>query len=112
MDTIILSIASCYNQKYFLNPLFRKLPEEVKKEIKIISVCIAQKIHGIFIMGFYDDGSIYLRTEAIEGDFDYDEVGAGLEVERIKREEKELLNSLCLSYKILFKSKGVKNENR
>lgn len=96
MDKIVLNAASCYNKKYFLNPDFEDMPDNVKNDIKTITVCLAEKLHCIFTMGFYEDGALYFETSGFENDFDYDEIGAGLEIERLEREEKELIKSLSL----------------
>ena len=39
-DTCVLCGASAYEEKYYLNPDFERLPEEIKKELRII--CILQ----------------------------------------------------------------------
>lgn len=107
IEKIVLNAASCYNKKYFLNPEYEDLPQAVKDDIKTITVCLAEKLHCIFTMGFYGDGSLYFETSGAENDFDYDEIGAGLEIEKLEREEKELIKSLSLWF--LYK-KGIKNK--
>lgn len=107
MEKIVLNAASCYNKKYFLNPDFEDLPQAVKDDIKKITVCLAEKLHCIFTIGFYADGNLYFETAGAESDFDYDEIGAGLEIEKLEREEKELIKSLSLWF--LYK-KGIKNK--
>lgn len=94
----VLAAANCYLQKYFFSPDFDAIPNDIKKEIRIITVCMAQKLHCVFSIGFYDDGSVFLETNADENDFEYDEIGAGLEIAKIRREEAELLQSLSLWY--------------
>lgn len=100
-----MSAASCYNKKYYFNPLLDKLPNKIKEDIKEISICIAEKIHGILAIGFYEDGSVYFEASKEENDFDYDDIGAKLEINRIEREEKELINSLSLWYKLFILKK-------
>ncbi|MBR1444057.1 MAG: hypothetical protein IJ583_11065, partial [Firmicutes bacterium] len=75
-------------------------------DIKPIAVCLAEKLHGIFTVGFYDDGSLYFEAVADEDDFDFDEIGAHLEIEKLKREQKEMIDSLMLWYKIFRKGKS------
>lgn len=104
MSKTILSAASCYNKKYFIEPnMEKRLPEAVKEELKAIVASMAEKLHCIFTLGFYDNGDVFLEASSDENDFDFDEIGAGLEIERIKREREELLNSLNLWYKVYKK---------
>ena len=51
-SNIVLCAANAYNQKFFLNPDYNNLPEDVKKELKIISVGYTEEIGGIFLMEF------------------------------------------------------------
>lgn len=97
----VLSAASCYNKKYYIEPnMEKKLPTQIKEEIKALVASMAEKLHCIFTLGFYEDGSVYIETMSNESDFDFDEIGAGLETERIKREKADLFNSLSLWYNI------------
>ncbi len=116
MKKTVLNAASCYNKKYFLNPDYNDMPEAVKNDIKTITVCLAEKLHCIFTIGFYEDGTLYFETAGTENDFDYDEIGAGLEIQKLEREQNELIKSLSLWYLYKIKNKnspkGSKNENR
>ncbi|MCD8157588.1 MAG: DUF6145 family protein [Clostridiales bacterium] len=96
----VICAASVYKQKYFFNDKYKELPDNIKKEIRIKVVTLAEKLHCIFIMGFYDDGGVYFETRAEEGDFDFDEIGAALEVGRLEREERELTSQLGVWYKV------------
>lgn len=100
MEQVVLCAASSYNKKYYINPSMQKLPEQVKEEVRVVCVSVAEKIHGIFTIGFFEDGTVYMEASKAENDFDYDEIGAGLETERIKREKRELLAALKLWYKV------------
>lgn len=98
MEKIILAAASSFNRKFYFEPDFSELPEEIKKDIQIVCVSIAERVHGIFTMGFYEDGSMFL--EASGDELNFDEIGAALEVERLKKDKKDLINSLTLWYKV------------
>ncbi|MCI8804704.1 MAG: hypothetical protein HFE59_02205 [Clostridiales bacterium] len=101
MKKIVLSAASCYNKKYYINPNMEKnLPSQIKDEIKALVASMAEKLHCIFTLGFYENGNIYIETSSVENDFDFDEIGAKLETEKIKKEKAELLNSLNLWFKV------------
>ncbi len=94
--------ASVYKQKYYFNDKYAGLPDEIKKDIRIKVVTLAEKLHCVFLMGFYDDGDVYFETRAEEGDFSFDEIGAALEVRRLEREERELIEQLGVWYKVFM----------
>lgn len=96
----ILCSASFYKQGYFFNEEFSAIPENIKRELKVITVCLSEKIRGISILGFYrDNGDFYIEAMNSPEDFLYDDIGAKLEVNQVERENKELFNSLSLWYK-------------
>ncbi len=100
MRKITISAASCYNKKYYIDPCMEEsLPTMIKEELKAITSSKAEKIHCIFMIGFYENGDVYIETINNENDFDFDEIGSRLEIEKIKKEKAELFNSLSLWYK-------------
>ena len=103
MEKHILFATSSYNQKYYFNPIAESLPTDIKNSIKQIGIYFVNKVNGIFTLGFYDDGSFFIDYSFLEDDFLCDEIGAKLEVEKIKRENKDLISSLTLWYKVLNK---------
>lgn len=102
MDKTIIFATSSHNKKYYFDELTEKLPEPIKEEIKSMGIYVAEKVNGVFNMGFYEDGSVFIQTTCTENEFEYDEIGAKLEIEKIKREKKELINSLQLWYRLLL----------
>lgn len=100
-ETVVLCAASAYEEKYYLNPGFSKLPEEIQKELKIISVLFVEEIGGIFLMEFDQEGNLRFKTEARDSDYSYDEIGAALMVKEIQKSRQELLRSLELFYKVV-----------
>ncbi len=98
----VICAASVYKQKFYFNDKYAGLPEKIKKEIKVKVITLAEKLHCIFIMGFYDDGGVYYETRSEEGDFFFDEVGAALEVGRLERNERELAEELGVWYKVFM----------
>lgn len=109
MQKKIIFAISSYNKKYYFEPITQSLPLDIKNEIKKIGSRTVYKVNGIFLIGFYENGDLYLELRANENDFDYDEIGAGLEIEKIKKEQKELINSLQIWYRIFVK-KDWRNE--
>ena len=43
-ENTVLCAASAYEQKYYLNPAFEKMPESVRNELQIISVLFVEEI--------------------------------------------------------------------
>ena len=78
---IILCGANAYEQKYYFNPLFSKIPESIQKELNIICVLFTQSAGGVFTIEFEDDGEITMETNVDEDDITYDEIAAGSGVE-------------------------------
>lgn len=103
----VICAASCYNKKHYFNPKMDKLPQKIKGELKAITICLAEKLHGIFTIGFYPDGSVFLESVGDDLDCNYDEIGSVLEVKKLKREEEELFNSLQLWYKNIYLNKSM-----
>ena len=91
--------ASYYEQKYYLNPDFVKLPESIKQELQILCVTFTEKVGGVLTMYFEEDGSLHFQVQSLEGDGRFDEIGSELEIKRIRREHMELLESLELFYR-------------
>lgn len=96
---VVLCGANSYEQKYFFNPDFKKLPQSVQDELHIICVLFTEEVGGIFTILFESDGGVTLETQASEEDYLYDEVSAGLMLGEIRRKRRELLESLSLYYR-------------
>ena len=97
---IVLCGANAYEQKYYFNPLFKQIPDSIKKELNIISVLFTQEAGGIFTIVFEEDGSVSIETNADEEDITYDEITAGLLVGEVRRKRQDLFEALGIYYKI------------
>ncbi len=97
---VVLCGANAYEQKYYFNPLFKEIPESIKKELNIISVLFTQEAGGIFTIVFEEDGAISIETNADEEDITYDEITAGLLVGEVRRKRQDLFEALGLYYRI------------
>ena len=80
-DNIVLCGASSYEQKYYFNQDFDSLPET---------------------MEFDEYGSLQFKTEALEADARFDEIGSALKIKELQRDKRELLESLEMYYKVFF----------
>ena len=100
--TTVLCGANSYEEKYYLNPKFSNLPKQIKDELQIMCVMYVNDVGGIFLVEDDEDGSLHFRTEAIENDTTYDEIGGVLKIKELQRTKEELLRSLELYYKVLM----------
>ncbi len=104
---IVLCGANAYEQKYYFNKDFDKIPESIKNELHIISVLFTQEVGGIFTIVFEEDGSVSLETNAEEDDITYDEISSGLLINEIRRKRQELFESLQLYYRVFVKHEDI-----
>lgn len=109
-ENMVLCGASSYEEKYYLNPAFKGLPDSVCDELQILCVLYTQDIGGIFVMEFTPQGELLMKTEAAEGDFAYDEIGSGLKIKEIQREKRELLEALEMYYKVFILGEGYEED--
>ena len=101
-DKIVLCGASAYEQKYYFNQDFNSLPEAVKQELQIMCVLYTEEIGGVLTLEFDDDGNLQFKTEALDADAMYDEIGSVLKIKKIQEEKRELLESLEMYYRVFF----------
>ena len=57
-EEMVLCAASAYERKFYLNPEFNSLPEEVKQELQIMCVLYTADVGGI-LMVVYDENGNY-----------------------------------------------------
>ena len=101
-ENIVLCGASSYEQKYYFNPDFNSLPESIKQELQIMCVLYTEDIGGILTLEFDEDGNLQFKTEALDADAMYDEIGSVLKIKKLQTEKNELLESLELYYRVFF----------
>ncbi len=99
---IVLCGANAYDKKYYFNENFKKLPENVQEELRIICVLFTEEVGGIFTIGFTPTGEAVMDTQAEEGDLLYDEIGSALLIKKIQSTKKELFESLEIYYRVTF----------
>ena len=95
----VLAVVSQYADKYFLNEELGKLPEEIRKEVLVLLIMVTEEAGGITVLGFEEDGEVYLASTCEEGDLGYDEISAGLLIREIEREHRDLLEQLSQWYR-------------
>ena len=107
---IVLCGANAYEQKYYFNEKFEKIPQSIKEELHIICVLFTEEVGGIFTIVFEEDGSISLETDAEEDDLLYDEISSGLLVGEIRRNRQEMFASLQLYYRVFILGETLEEE--
>ena len=121
MKENIIVGASVYTGKFFINPLYKDIPEQVLEELREIAIIYAQKLHCYFSVNFDDEGNVYFETRAEDWDINFDDIGARLDINKIINEKEELLNSLKLWYRVfileeeideILEHYGEENENQ
>ena len=59
---LVLCASSIYNQKFYLNKEFSKLPDEIKDELHAMCGAFTQEVGGIFMLVFDDAGNLKIQT--------------------------------------------------
>lgn len=99
-DRVVLCGASAYEQKYYFNQDFDALPQQIKDELQILCVMYTEEIGGVLTLEFDEDGNLEFKTEALEADAMYDDIGSVLRIKKIQNEKQELMESLELFFKV------------
>lgn len=105
MSDVTLCGASYYEQKYYFNPEFDKLPVQIKEELQIMVVSYTEKVGGVLTMIFDEDNNLQFQVQSLEGDGRFDEIGSALEIKKLQVEKREFLESLELFYKTFILKK-------
>ena len=99
-EKVVLCGANSYEQKYYFNQDFGKLPEQIRQELQIMCVLFTEDVGGVLILEFSPQGHLTFRVEADEQDYLFDEIGSELKIRQYQREKRELLESLELFYQV------------
>ena len=104
---MVLCGSNSYNQKYYLDRRFEKLPSQVKDELKIMCVLFTEEVGGTITFSFNEDGELEIATGCNEGDVLYDDIGAGLLVKKLQKTRQEFFESLELYYKVFVLGQDI-----
>ena len=99
MDRQVLCGANYYEQKFYLNPAYEVLPQQIKDELKIICVLFVQEVSGIIILEFNERGDLNIVVTAKDSDIYFDEIGSELKVRQLRKDKAELFAQLEEYYK-------------
>lgn len=97
---IVLCGSNAYEQKYYFNDEFDRLPQSIKDELKVMCVLFTEDIGGILTLEFTEEGNLEFDVLCDEGDLLFDDIGCGLKIKQLRTEKKELLEALEMYYKV------------
>ena len=101
-EEMVLCAASAYERKFYLNPEFNSLPEEVKQELQIMCVLYTADVGGILMVVYDENGNLELKVDHKEDDFTVDEIGSVLKIKELQKTKEELFESLEMFYKVFY----------
>ena len=90
----VLCGANYYDQKFYLNPVYEVLPQQVKDELKILCVLFVQEVSGIIVLEFSEAGDLRIVVTHREDDYYFDEIGSELKVRELRVRKRELFEQL------------------
>ena len=101
-EEMVFCAASAYERKFYLNPEFNSLPEEVKQELQIMCVLYTADVGGILMVVYDENGNLELKVDHKEDDFTFDEIGSVLKIKELQKTKEELFESLEMFYKVFY----------
>ncbi|HJD05078.1 MAG: DUF6145 family protein [Mediterraneibacter sp.] len=109
-EEIVLCAANAYEQKFYLNPEFDALPENVKEELKIMCVLYTEDVGGILMLVFDEEGNLELKVDHEENDFFFDEIGSVLKIRELQKTKRELFESLEMFFRVFYLGEDVEQD--
>ena len=100
-EPVTLCGSSWYQQKYYFNPAFDKLPEKVRQELQIMCVTYTEDVGGVLTVEFGEDKEPHFVVRSMEGDARFDEIGSELKIKKLRQEKSELMKKIALFYRIM-----------
>ena len=101
-EKVVLCGANSYEEKYYLNPQFSKLPEHIRQELQIMCVLYTEDVGGILLVVYDEEGNLELKVEHEENDFAFDEIGSVLKIKQLQQTKRELFESLETFYRVFY----------
>ena len=75
-EKVVLCGANSYEEKYYLNPDFEQLPDDVKNELKIMCVLYVHDVGGILTLVFEENGELCFEVTSDDFDPMFDDIAA------------------------------------
>lgn len=108
-EEIVLCAASAYEQKFYLNPEFDSLPENIRQELQVMCVLYTEDVGGILMLVFDGEGNLELKVDHEENDFFFDEIGSVLKIKELQQTKRELFESLELFFKVFYLGEEIED---
>ena len=102
-DKVVLCGANSYEEKYYLNPDFDRLPDHVKDELKIMCVLYVNDVGGILTLVFEEDGELCFEVTSEDFDPTFDDIGSHL---KIKQRKAGSVRSTAVVLPSIFSGRG------
>lgn len=99
---IVLCGANSYEQKYYFNRDFSKLPEGIQQELQVMCVLFTEDVGGVLTLEFSPEGTLEFKVQVDEQDYLFDEIGSELKIRQYQREKRELLEALEMFYRVFI----------
>ncbi len=100
-ERTVLCGANSYEQKYYFNKDFDRLPDSIKQELQIMCVTFTENVGGTLLVEFDESGMLRLTVQVDDNDYYFDEIESGIQISRIQKEKEELFRQLELFYKVI-----------
>ena len=100
-ERTVLCGANSYEQKYYFNKDFDKLPDSIKQELQIMCVTFTENVGGTLLVEFDESGMLKLTVQVDDNDYYFDEIESGIQISRIQKEKEELFRQLELFYRVI-----------
>ena len=107
MERIVVCGANAYEQKYYFNKEFSRIPQSVQDDLHILCVLFTEEVGGVFTIGFDEDGELLLETRADDDDITYDEIASGMMIKKVRDSRQEVFEALQLYYRALIKKEPI-----
>ncbi len=109
-EEIVLCAASSYERKYYLNPEFEALPENIRQELQIMCVMYTEDVGGLLMVVFDEEGNLELKVDHEENDVFFDEIGSVLKIKEMQQNKRELFESLELFFRVFYLGEDIELE--
>lgn len=84
-ETVVLCGANSYEQKYYFNRDFAKLPEGIQQELQVMCVLFTEDVGGVLTLEFSPEGVLEFKVQVDEQDYLFDEIGSELKIREYQR---------------------------
>ena len=106
-ERVVLCGANAYERKFYINPDFEALPNDIKDELKIMCVLYTEDVGGILTLVYQENGELCFEVTHEDNDFFFDEIGSHLKIKELQKTKVELLEALQVYYKVFFLGEEV-----